>query len=80
MPSEVQGLVDLSAYLKYGNHVAHFSIPYVTLEDKYPDFIRRQRRKQPGTATPEPAIKPEKKSATQVQEQNSGHDLGMQVS
>ncbi len=80
MPSEVQGLVDLSAYLKYGNHVAHFSIPYVTLEDKYPDFIRRQRRKQLGTVTPEPAAMPEKKAAAKVQEQDSSHDLGMQVS
>jgi hypothetical protein len=76
MPSEIQGLVDLSAYLKYGNHVAHFSIPFVKLEDKYPDFIRRKRPDQPAPAvrpgSPEPASPVRAQQAT-------GDDLGMQV-
>jgi type IV secretory pathway TraG/TraD family ATPase VirD4 len=76
MPSEIQGLVDLSAYLKYGNHVAHFSIPFVKLEDKYPDFIRRKRPDRPT-----PAVRPSSPElASQVgAQQATGDDLGMQV-
>jgi len=79
MPSEIQGLVDLSAYLKYGNHVAHFSIPFVKLEDKYPDFIRRKRAPEtpegPAAAAPET----EETQTPAVIEQSTGNDLGMQV-
>lgn len=76
MPSEIQGLVDLSAYLKYGNHVAHFSIPFVQLEDKYPDFIRRQRTTPP--SLPADAVPPETDTAASI-EQTTGDDLGQQV-
>jgi type IV secretory pathway TraG/TraD family ATPase VirD4 len=76
MPSEIQGLVDLSAYLKYGNHVAHFSIPFVQLEDKYPDFIRRQWAPRPNL--PGDQVQPETDSAASI-EQTTGDDLGMQV-
>lgn len=76
MPSEIQGLVDLSAYLKYGNHVAHFSIPFVKLEDKYPDFIRRKRPEPAAPSTP--PIPSETESPVSV-EQTSGEDLGQQV-
>jgi hypothetical protein len=76
MPSEIQGLVDLSAYLKYGNHVAHFSIPFVQLEDMHPDFIRRQRTTPPNL--PGDPVQPETGSGASV-EQTTGDDLGMQV-
>jgi hypothetical protein len=76
MPSEIQGLVDLSAYLKYGNHVAHFSIPFVQLEDKHPDFIRRQRTTPPSLSAD--AVPPETDTAASI-EQTTGDDLGQQV-
>jgi len=76
MPSEIQGLVDLSAYLKYGNHVAQFSIPFVKLEDKYPDFIRRKRSDQPGLAV---RSTPSNTESPVAVEQTTGDDLGMQV-
>lgn len=76
MPSEIQGLVDLSAYLKYGNHVAQFSIPFVKLEDKYPDFIRRKCPEQ--TVPVGRPVSHEPDSPVAV-EQTTGDDLGMQV-
>ena len=76
MPSEIQGLVDLSAYLKFGNYCAHFSIPFVKLEDKYPDFIRRK----PAPAAPIlPATTAQKAETSVAVEQSKGDDLGMQV-
>jgi hypothetical protein len=41
LPSEISGLPDLRAFLKYGNHVARFSFPFVELEEKNPAFIER---------------------------------------
>jgi len=76
MPSEIQGLVDLSAYLKYGNYVARFSIPFVTLEEKYPDFIRRKRADAAGAPAAPAAGETETPAAA---EQSTGEDLGMQV-
>lgn len=76
MPSEIQGLVDLSAYLKFGNYCAHFSIPFVRLEDKYPDFIRRK----PAPTAPVVAAPATQETETPaVVEQSTGDDLGMQV-
>lgn len=79
MPSEIQGLVDLSAYLKHGNYVAHFSIPFVNLEDKYPDFIRRKRAPEahdgPAAAQPESG----ETQTSAVVQPSTGDDLGMQV-
>jgi hypothetical protein len=79
MPSEIQGLVDLSAYLKHGNYCAHFSIPFVKLEDQYPDFIRRKRAPEApeGPAAAEPET--EETQTPAVVEQSTGNDLGMQV-
>jgi hypothetical protein len=42
MPSEISGMDDLRAYLKYGNYVAQFSFPYVELEPKHQAFIERE--------------------------------------
>jgi Type IV secretion-system coupling protein DNA-binding domain len=76
MPSEIQGLVDLSAYLKYGNYVAHFSIPFVKLEDKHPDFIRRKR---PAPVTVPGSTAETVTDSAAVVEESTGDDLGMQV-
>jgi hypothetical protein len=42
MPSEISGMDDLRAYLKYGNYVARFSFPYIEMEAKKPPFIERE--------------------------------------
>jgi hypothetical protein len=42
LPSEVSGLDDLRGFLKYGNHVARFSFPFIALEEKSPGFDERQ--------------------------------------
>lgn len=41
LPSEISGLEDLRAFLKYGNHVARFSFPFVALEEKSAGFDER---------------------------------------
>jgi hypothetical protein len=41
MPSEISGLDDLRGFLKYGNHVARFSFPFIALEEKHPGYIER---------------------------------------
>jgi hypothetical protein len=67
----------LSAYLKYGNYVTHFSIPFAKLENKYPDFIRRKRSEQ--AAPPQRPAPSETASAVNVEQTTGGDDLGMQV-
>jgi hypothetical protein len=42
LPSEVSGLDDLHGFLKYGNHVARFSFPFIALEEKSPGFDERK--------------------------------------
>jgi type IV secretion system coupling TraD/TrwB family protein len=41
LPSEVSGLDDLRGFLKYGNHVARFSFPFIALKEKSPGFDER---------------------------------------
>ncbi len=41
LPSEISGLDDLRGFLKYGNHVARFSFPFVDLKEKHPGFVER---------------------------------------
>ena len=41
LPSEVSGLDDLRGFLKYGNHVARFSFPFIALKEKNPGFAER---------------------------------------
>jgi Type IV secretion-system coupling protein DNA-binding domain len=62
MPSEISGLDDLRGFLKYGNHVARFSFPFVALEEKHPGFAERpmddlivRRNQPPAEPAPEPA-------------------------
>jgi len=42
LPSEISGLDDLRGFLKYGNHVARFSFPFLALEEKSPGFDERE--------------------------------------
>jgi type IV secretory pathway TraG/TraD family ATPase VirD4 len=42
LPSEISGLEDLRAFLKYGNEVARFSFPFVALEEKSAAFDERK--------------------------------------
>jgi hypothetical protein len=42
LPSEISGLDDLRGFLKYGNHVARFSFPFIELEEKNPGFDERK--------------------------------------
>jgi hypothetical protein len=42
LPSEVSGLDDLRGFLKYGNHVARFSFPFIALDEKSPAFDERK--------------------------------------
>lgn len=79
MPSEIQGLADLSAFLKYGNYVARFSVPFIELEDKHPDFIRRRRKP---AAAPQPPAPPkaDEPPPADPDEESVDNELGMQVS
>jgi type IV secretory pathway TraG/TraD family ATPase VirD4 len=42
LPSEISGLDQLHAFLKYGNHVTRFSFPYIDLPKAHPGFIERK--------------------------------------
>lgn len=42
MPSEISGMDDLRAYLKYGNYVARFSFPYLEMQARQPAFVERE--------------------------------------
>jgi type IV secretory pathway TraG/TraD family ATPase VirD4 len=42
LPSEISGLDQLHAFLKYGNHVTRFSFPYIDLPKIHPGFIERK--------------------------------------
>jgi hypothetical protein len=41
LDSEISGLADLHAYLKYGNYVAQFSFPLLEIPPSKPKFIER---------------------------------------
>jgi hypothetical protein len=55
LPSEVSGLDDLRGFLKYGNHVARFSFPFVALKEKGPGFAERKMDDLIVPSTPLPA-------------------------
>jgi hypothetical protein len=42
LPSEITGLDDMHGYLKYGNHVARFTFPFVELDEKGTDYEERE--------------------------------------
>jgi len=41
LDSEISGLADLHAYLKYGNYVSQFSFPLLEIPPSKPKFIER---------------------------------------
>ncbi|HZY61925.1 MAG TPA: type IV secretion system DNA-binding domain-containing protein, partial [Edaphobacter sp.] len=41
LDSEISGLENLRAFLKYGNHVARFSFPYIDVPASQPKFVER---------------------------------------
>jgi hypothetical protein len=58
MPSEISGLDDLRGFLKYGNHGARLSFPFIALEEQHPGFSERAmddllvpRKQLPGPAS-----------------------------
>jgi Type IV secretion-system coupling protein DNA-binding domain len=55
LPSEVSGLDDLRGFLKYGNHVARFSFPFIALEEKSPGFDERTMDDLIVPSTPPPS-------------------------
>ena len=42
LPSEISGLDELHAFLKYGNHVTRFSFPYIDLPKAHKGFTERK--------------------------------------
>jgi type IV secretory pathway TraG/TraD family ATPase VirD4 len=58
LPSEISGLDQLHAFLKYGNRVTRFSFPYIDLPKAHPGFIEREMddflpsRVPPGDSAP----------------------------
>jgi type IV secretory pathway TraG/TraD family ATPase VirD4 len=80
MPSEIQGLPDLNAFLKYGNHIARFSMPFVKLDDKFDDFLPRKKRKIDPAKPPIAPTSKDKEASPETDIESSADDLGMQVS
>jgi len=78
LPSEVSGLDDLRGFLKYGNHVARFSFPFIALKEKSPGFDERKMDDLivPSTAS---AAKPEEMQgnlfSTEYELRPSGHEM-----
>ena len=42
LPSEISGLDQLHAFLKFNNHVTHFAFPYIDLPKVHPGFVERK--------------------------------------
>ncbi len=78
LPSEVSGLDDLRGFLKYGNHVARFSFPFIALNEKSPGFDERKMEDLIVPSTP-PAPEPEGMQgnlfSTEYEVRPSGHEM-----
>jgi type IV secretory pathway TraG/TraD family ATPase VirD4 len=78
LPSEVSGLDDLRGFLKYGNHVARFSFPFIALKEKSPGFDERNMEDLIVPSTP-PAAEPEETQcnlfSTEYEVRPSGHEI-----
>jgi type IV secretory pathway TraG/TraD family ATPase VirD4 len=78
LPSEVSGLDDLRGFLKYGNHVARFSFPFIALKEKSPGFDERNMEDLIVPSTP-PAAEPEGMQgnlfSTEYEVRPSGHEI-----
>ena len=69
---------DLRGFLKYGNHVARFSFPFIALEEKNPGFDERRMDDLIVPSTPLPPEPEELQGNVLVPEyavQPSGHVL-----
>jgi type IV secretory pathway TraG/TraD family ATPase VirD4 len=78
LPSEVSGLDDLRGFLKYGNHVARFSFPFIALEERSHGFHERPMDDLIVPSTPLPAEPEEMQGNLQFPEpevQSTGHQL-----
>jgi hypothetical protein len=42
LPSEISGLNELHAFLKYGNHVTRFSFPFIDLPKEHEGYVERK--------------------------------------
>ncbi len=78
LPSEISGLDDLRGFLKYGNHVARFSFPFLALEEKHPGFVERA---MDDLIVPNKRMEPEPKevSGHALTQEAPGGGLGIQV-
>jgi hypothetical protein len=78
LPSEISGLEDLRGFLKYGNHVARFSFPFIALREKNPGFDERKMDDLIVPSTP-PPIEPEELQGNLLVPENvvkgSGHEM-----
>ncbi len=78
LPSEISGLDDLRGFLKYGNHVARFSFPFLALEEKHPGFAERT---MDDLIVPNKGMEPEPKEVPgqALTQEAPGGGLGIQV-
>jgi Type IV secretion-system coupling protein DNA-binding domain len=78
LPSEISGLEDLRAFLKYGNHVARFSFPFVELEEMASGFV--ERKMDDLIVTPHlPVIEPEGSQVQEIARSEGETSLGIEV-
>jgi len=81
MPSEISGLDDLRGFLKYGNHVARFSFPFIALEEKHPGYLERDMDDlivPSGGSPPEPEPQAGHALVPEHIAENAGIDEGME--
>jgi hypothetical protein len=78
LPSEISGLEDLRGFLKYGNHVARFSFPFIALREKHPGFDERKMDDLIFPSIP-PPLEPEELQGNLLVPENvvktSGHEM-----
>jgi type IV secretory pathway TraG/TraD family ATPase VirD4 len=78
LPSEVSGLDDLRGFLKYGNHVARFSFPFIALKEKCPGFDERKMEDLIVPSTP-PSVEPDGMQgnlfSSEYEVRPSGHEV-----
>jgi hypothetical protein len=77
LPSEISGLDDLRGFLKYGNHVARFSFPFIALEEKSPSFDERPMDDLLLPSPPPPAEQetPGNLLFPEYTDQHTGHEM-----
>ena len=79
MPSEIQGLPDLNAFLKYGNYIARFSIPFIELEEKHEDFIPRKKKRFAPPVPQGASLAKPLEAVAESGSESAADELGMQV-